>query len=147
MARTFLVTLHYDGGGFAGWQRQVEERTVQGEVERALQRLCAQPVRVHAAGRTDAGVHAIGMGASCTVSDRWTDGALRRALNALLPEDCRAMDVQEAREGFHARKSACARRYRYVIGTDEAAGSPFRRRHERPLGRSLAEPALGAPAA
>src|ERR1043166_5316971 len=70
MARTFLVTLHYDGGGFAGWQRQVEERTVQGEVERALQRLCAQPVRVHAAGRTDAGVHAAGMGASCTVSAR-----------------------------------------------------------------------------
>src|SRR5439155_1160332 len=50
MARTFLVTLHYDGGGFAGWQRQVKERTVQREVERALPRLWAQPVRVHAAG-------------------------------------------------------------------------------------------------
>ena len=146
MARTFLVTLHYDGGGFAGWQRQVEERTVQGEVERALQRLCAQPVRVHAAGRTDAGVHAAGMGASCTVPDRWTPAALRRALNALLPEDCRAMEVREARNGFHARKSARGRRYRYVIGTDEAAFSPFRRRYEWALGLPLDAGALAAAA-
>jgi len=146
MARTFLVTLHYDGGGFAGWQRQVEERTVQGEVERALLRLCAQPVRVHAAGRTDAGVHAAGMGASCTVPDRWNPAALRRALNALLPEDCRAMDVREVRNGFHARKGARGRRYRYVIGSDEAAFSPFRRRYEWALGLPLDAGALAAAA-
>ena len=146
MARTFLVTLHYDGGGFAGWQRQAEARTVQGEVERALLRLCAQPVRVHAAGRTDAGVHAAGMGASCTVPGRWNPAALRRALNALLPEDCRAMEVREARNGFHARKSARGRRYRYVIGTDEAAFSPFRRRYEWALGLPLDAGALAAAA-
>src|ERR1043166_5527863 len=132
MARTFLVTLHYDGGRFAGWQRQAEGRTVQGEVERVLERLCGEPVRVHAAGRTDAGVHAIGMGTSCTVPDRWTKAALRRALNALLPEDCRAMAVREAPLGFHARTSATARRYRYVIGTDDAASSPFRSEEHTP---------------
>ncbi len=146
MARTFLVTLHYDGGGFAGWQRQAEARTVQGEVERVLARLCAEPVRVHAAGRTDAGVHAVGMGASCTVPDRWTPATLRRALNALLPEDCRAMEVRAARDGFHARKSARSRSYRYVIGTDLASCSPFRSRFEWALGRSLAAPALEAAA-
>src|ERR1043166_4908721 len=147
MARTFLLTLHYDGGRFAGWQRQAEGRTVQGEIERVLERLCAEPVRVHAAGRTDAGVHAIGMGASCTVPDRWTQDALRRSLNALLPEDCRAIEVREAREGFHARKHASARRYRYVIGTDEGAHSPFRRRLEWALGRPLEARALKAAAA
>src|ERR1043166_800735 len=144
MARTFLVTLHYDGGRFAGWQRQAEGRTVQGEVERVLERLCGEPVRVHAAGRTDAGVHAIGMGTSCTVPDRWTKAALRRALNALLPEDCRAMAVREAPFGFHARTSATARRYRYVIGTDEAASSPFRCRFEWALCRPLDRAPLGA---
>src|SRR5260221_13141686 len=116
MARTFLVTLHYDGGGFAGWQRQAEARTVQGEVERVLARLCGEPVRVHAAGRTDAGVHAVGMGASCTGPDRWTPATLRRAPHAPLPQDCRALEGRAARDRFHPRKSPPSRGYRYVTG-------------------------------
>jgi tRNA pseudouridine38-40 synthase len=148
MARTFLVTLHYDGGLFAGWQRQARGRTVQGEVERVLERLCAGPVRAHAAGRTDAGVHAVGMATSCTVPDRWSAIALHRALNALLPGDCWAEAVREARPGFHARTCATGRKYRYVIGTDEAAASPFRRRYEwalcRPVNRLALETAAAA---
>lgn len=147
MARTFLATLHFDGAGFVGWQRQADGRTVQGEFERVLERLCGRPVRAHAAGRTDTGVHAIGMGVSCVLPDRWTPAVLRRALNAVLPDDCWVAAVREARPGFHARTRARSRSYRYVIGTDPAAESPFRRRWEWPLGQPLAFPALAAAAA
>ncbi len=133
-----MVTLHYDGGKFAGWQRQSDGRTVQAEVEAVLERLCQQPIRVHGAGRTDAGVHALGMPVSLTVPDRWDPAELRRALNALLPEDCWAAECRETRPGFHARKCATSRRYRYVIGTDETSRSPFRRRYEWALAEPLA---------
>lgn len=146
MARTFLVTLHYDGSGFAGWQRQAEGRTVQAVVEAALERLAGLAVRAHAAGRTDAGVHAVGMAVSCIMPERWSPAELHRALNALLPCDCWAESVQEMRPGFHARTSATGRRYRYLIGTDPAASSPFRRRYEWALGRPLDGDALEAAA-
>jgi tRNA pseudouridine38-40 synthase len=136
MARTFLVTLHYDGGRFAGWQRQARGRTVQAEVEAVLERLCGGPIRVHAAGRTDAGVHAVGMATSCTLPDRWTGLRLVKSMNSLLPEDCWVESVREMKPGFHARTRANGRRYRYVIGTDPGAQSPFRRRYEWALGKS-----------
>ena len=137
MPRTFLATLQYDGTRFVGWQRQREGRTVQQVVETVLARLAGQAVRVHAAGRTDAGVHALGMGVSFALPDRWTPDALWRAMNALLPDDCFVLAVREARPGFHARKCADERRYEYRIGADPEARSPFRRRFEWPLGREL----------
>lgn len=146
MARTFLVTLHYDGGEFAGWQRQTKGRTVQAEFEAVLERLCDAPVRVHAAGRTDAGVHSLGMGVSCSIPDRWEAPALERALNSLLPPDCWAETVREMQPGFHARTRASGRRYRYVIGTDIPSASPFRRRYEWALGRPVSATAVGAAA-
>ena len=146
MARTFLVTLHYDGGQFAGWQRQARGRTVQAELEQVLERISEHPVRVHAAGRTDAGVHALGMAASCSMPDRWDAAGLRRALNSLLPPDCWAAATLEMRAGFHARTCAKGRRYRYLIGTDPASRSPFRRRYEWALGESLDRAALDAAA-
>jgi tRNA pseudouridine38-40 synthase len=146
MARTFLVTLHYDGGRFAGWQRQAGGRTVQGEVEAVLEQICDRPIRVHAAGRTDAGVHAAGMATSCTLPDRWTGFRLIKSLNSLLPEDCWVESVREMKPGFHARTRANGRRYRYVIGTDAGAASPFRRRYEWALGK-LPDPALLSAAA
>ena len=146
MARTFLVTLHYDGGRFAGWQRQARERTVQAEFEAILERLCERPVRVHAAGRTDAGVHAVGMATNCTLPDRWSTERLRKSLNSLLPTDCWAESVREARAGFHARTKATGRCYRYVVGTDALAASPFRRRYEWALGKALDQKLLAAAA-
>lgn len=136
MARTFLLTLHYDGGRFAGWQRQAKGRTVQAEVEAVLEQLCDGPIRVHAAGRTDAGVHAAGMATSCTLPDRWTGFRLIKSMNSLLPEDCWVESVREMKPGFHARTRAGGRRYRYIIGTDSGAASPFRRRYEWALGKS-----------
>ncbi|MGH7657787.1 MAG: tRNA pseudouridine(38-40) synthase TruA [Gemmatimonadales bacterium] len=142
MNRTFLARLHFDGTHFIGWQVQAEGRSVQGEVERVLARLGGGPVRAHAAGRTDAGVHALGLGVSFTLPERWSAGELHRALNALLPEDCWTASVQVMAPGFHARRSAEGRRYRYVIGVDPGARSPFRRRWEWDLCRPLDMEAL-----
>ncbi|HEX9892364.1 MAG TPA: tRNA pseudouridine(38-40) synthase TruA [Gemmatimonadales bacterium] len=137
MDRTVCARLQYDGTDFVGWQVQPEARTVQGELEAVLGRLCGRPIRVHAAGRTDAGVHALGMAVSAIVPARWTPDALRRALNALLPPDCWVLDVRETQPGFHARTSADERSYCYRIGTDPAAFSPFRRPFEWALGQEL----------
>lgn len=137
MSRTFLATLHYDGTGFVGWQRQPAGRSVQLEFERVLERLFERRTVAHASGRTDAGVHSIGQGVSFAAPASWTDSALRRALNALLPTDCWVESVQPMHPAFHARKSALSRRYRYRIGLDEASASPFRRRFEWALGKPL----------
>ncbi|HEX5972909.1 MAG TPA: tRNA pseudouridine(38-40) synthase TruA [Gemmatimonadaceae bacterium] len=143
--RTMQLVLHYDGTGFSGWQRQPDRRTVQGVLEEALSRICAQPTSALGSGRTDAGVHARGQAVGVRVSERWTPAALRRALNAVLPEDVWVAAVHPMRDDFHARYDAIARRYRYLVGTDEESGSPFRRRTEwsvcRPLDRSLLDDA------
>lgn len=142
MDRTIFARLHYDGTRFAGWQVQPETRTVQGEIEAVLGRLLDHPVRVHAAGRTDAGVHALGMAISAIVPARWTPDTLRRAINALLPADCWVSEMREARAGFHARYSANGRRYAYRVGTDAEAASPFRHPFEWALGTALASDVL-----
>ena len=146
MSRTFLAALHFDGTGFVGWQRQPAGRSVQVEFERVLERLFGRRSPAHAAGRTDAGVHAIGLPVSFAAPLSWQPASLHRALNALLPPDCWVERVEAVRPGFHARKSACSRRYRYDIGTDAASASPFRRRFEWALARPLDLGALRAAA-
>jgi tRNA pseudouridine38-40 synthase len=147
MSRTFLATLHFDGTGFVGWQRQPAGRSVQVEFERVLERLFGQRTPANAAGRTDAGVHALGLGVSFAAPDSWSSFDLRRALNALLPRDCWVRTLHPMVAGFHARKSALSRRYRYDIGTDDASASPFRRPFEWALARPLDLGALRAAAA
>jgi tRNA pseudouridine38-40 synthase len=146
-ARTLQLVLHYEGARFAGWQRQRDARTVQGELERALQRLCREHVPVVGAGRTDAGVHARGQAAGVRVPAKWTPYSLRRAMNAVLPDDVWVAAAFEMRPEFHARYDAVARRYTYYVGTDDAASSPFRRPHELPYARPLDRELLRASAA
>jgi tRNA pseudouridine38-40 synthase len=122
------LTLHYDGSGFAGWQLQPGERTVQGELEAALERLTNRPARVIAAGRTDRGVHATGQVVGATVPQKWEPGALRRALNAILPHDIWVADAGTTNDEFHARYDAVARGYVYRVGTTAVSRSPFLRR-------------------
>src|SRR5919202_5005452 len=143
-ARTIQLVLHYDGGGFAGWQRQPGVRTVQGELEAALARLCGAPIAALGAGRTDAGVHARGQAVGVRVPERWRPSALRRALNATLPPDVWVAAAHQMRPEFHARYSATARRYSYYVGTDDEANSPFRRTREWALARALDHEALDA---
>ncbi len=138
-SRPFLAVVHYDGAQFGGWQRQPSGRTVQGEFEAVLERLMGRRTTAMGAGRTDSGVHAVGQGVGFAATERWErdpDG-LRRALNALLPGEIWIERLHAMRPGFHARRSAMARRYRYVIGTDEGGRSPFRRLYEWALGRPL----------
>lgn len=145
--RTLQLVLHYDGTGFSGWQRQPERRTVQGELESALARLCSGPTAALGSGRTDAGVHARGQAVGVRVPERWTAQSLRRALNAVLPDDVWVAAAYAMRDTFHARFSATSRRYSYYVGTDESAASPFRRHTEWRVARPIDRAALHAAAA
>jgi len=113
----YRVTLAYDGTDFSGFQLQRRGgRTVQGVVEDALRRLAGGArVAVAGAGRTDAGVHALGQVAAFELPREIEPAALQRALNGLLPEDVRVLDAGRALPGFHPRKSAVSKLYRYVL--------------------------------
>jgi tRNA pseudouridine38-40 synthase len=124
--RTLKLTVAYDGTRFVGWQRQAEGESIQGVLEEALARFEGGPVTVHGAGRTDAGVHALGQVASVQVTCRHDVETLTRALNAQLPEEVRVHAIQEVTDGFHARFSARGKTYRYQIRTGGVA-SPFDR--------------------
>lgn len=143
---TCYAVLHYLGHPFFGWQRQPSHRTVQGELERVLERLAGRRVVTHAAGRTDTGVHALGQVVSFRIPARWQPPELLRALNALLPRDIWVARLGAAPDGFNARRHAISRRYRYVIGCDAASASPFRRPFEWALGAPLDGAALVAAA-
>jgi tRNA pseudouridine38-40 synthase len=128
----FRIDVSYDGTDFAGWQIQGRdgspERTVQGVIEQALARLAGgERVQVAGAGRTDAGVHAVGQVASFELPRTIEPGELNRALNAALPPDVRVVAAALAPPGFHARKSAVSKLYRYVLDTGPTQ-MPTRRR-------------------
>ena len=125
-----LLLLQYDGGAFAGWQRQPAERTVQADLEAALARLLGRRASVVGAGRTDAGVHALGQAAAAAVPERWRPADLVRALNAVLPPDIWIAAATRMRPGFDPRRHASERSYCYRLGTDAGARSPFRQRWE-----------------
>ncbi len=132
----YKLTLQYDGTDFHGWQVQSGERTVQGELGRALALLEGLEVVVHGAGRTDAGVHAAGQVASVRLTREIEPGRLRAALNGNLARDVRVMEASEAADDFHARYSALGKTYVYRI-FNAPVMSPFLSRyalHEaRPL--------------
>src|SRR5512145_1357372 len=124
--RTLKITLAYDGTRFVGWQRQAEGESIQGLLEDALARFEGAPVTVHGAGRTDAGVHALGQVASAHVTCAHDIGTLTRALNAQLPGDVRVLAIEEMPQDFHARFSARSKTYRYQIRHGTIA-DPFER--------------------
>lgn len=113
--KNYRLVVAYDGTAFNGWQRQPGGRTVQGALEEAVRRITGKKTVVHGAGRTDAGVHALGQVASFKGAFKLTDKVLERALNAVLPADVRVLSLAKAPDGFHARKSARAKIYRYRI--------------------------------
>jgi tRNA pseudouridine38-40 synthase len=113
--QNYKVVLSYDGTDFRGWQRQPGERTIQGTLEEAVFKITRRRIAVHGAGRTDAGVHALGQAASFRVATRLPDEVLFRALNAVLPWDVRLVTLGKAADRFHARKSARSKVYQYRI--------------------------------
>jgi tRNA pseudouridine38-40 synthase len=109
------ATVAYDGTAFHGFQRQANARSVQGELEAALRRICKEDVSVAGAGRTDTGVHATGQ--VIAFETRWAHSldALQKALNVQLPEDVSVLDLAECAQEFHPRYSALSRTYEYTV--------------------------------
>ena len=119
--RNLKLTLEYDGTEFSGWQVQPDERTVQGDLEAALSDLTGEDLRVTGAGRTDAGVHALGQVASVATSLRLPIERVGPALNARLDRDVRVVGAEDVPSAFHARFDAVSRSYFYLIGATESA--------------------------
>jgi tRNA pseudouridine38-40 synthase len=126
--RMLKMTLAYDGTAYVGWQRQAEGVSIQGLVEEAMARLEGGPVTVTGAGRTDAGVHAIGQVASVRVTSTHAADVYLRALNAALPEDVRVRRVEQVPDSFHARFDVRHKTYRYRI-LNAPIASPFELRY------------------
>lgn len=112
----YRLLLEYDGGPFVGWQRQDNGPSVQAAVEAAVLAFCGETVRLTAAGRTDAGVHALGQVAHLDLGREVAPERLRGALNAhLRPLPIAVLEARRAADGFDARRDAVARHYRYRI--------------------------------
>jgi tRNA pseudouridine38-40 synthase len=146
MARRLALLLEYDGSGFSGSQFQPERRTVQGAVEEAVRALTGETPRVAFAGRTDAGVHALGQVAAFDTESTLDAVTVRRALNHLLPDDVAVRAVAEVASGFDPRRHAVGRTYRYAIHHG-APRSPLRRAREWHRGGALDLEALARAAA
>ena len=137
MERNLLLTIEYDGSEFSGWQRQPERRTVQGELERVLSKVCGVPVQINGTSRTDAGVHGLGQRASFKLKSGIPTDKIKLAANNILAGgknlaasvgDVRILNVEEMPSEFHARFDAKGKKYRYVIfnGDDQ---NIFRRKY------------------
>lgn len=125
--RTFRVRLGYRGQGFHGWQFQPDVRTVEGEVRAALARLSGREVETRGASRTDTGVHAVGQVVTFALDTEMSDGSMRRALEALTPDDVRVHRVETVSPDFDPRSDAIEKRYLYRI---RAASTPSLFAHE-----------------
>ena len=123
---TFKLTVAYDGTGLVGWQRQAAGASVQGLLEAALCDFEGSKVRVLGAGRTDAGVHALGQVAGVSIQRNIDARTLARAVNARLPDAIRVIGAVETNEAFHARFHARVKKYRYRLWNAEVL-SPFER--------------------
>lgn len=112
---TLKLTIEYDGTGYAGWQRQPNQPTVQASVEEAIRRITQTHIPVTGAGRTDAGVHALGQVASFRTDKTMPTEEWVRALTALLPHDISVLSAEGVADNFHARYSARGKLYQYRI--------------------------------
>ncbi len=136
METCLKAVVRYDGTGFAGWQVQPGERTVQGAIEEALSRIASRPVRIHGAGRTDAGVHALAQVFSCRWPGTPDPQRLRRSLSSMLSPEIRVEALEAVSPEFHARKSAVGKRYAYTLSLSREP-DPFSARYAWCLRREI----------
>lgn len=115
--RNVRLTVEYDGTSYSGWQTQAGVATVQGELEKALSHVCGHPAVLMAAGRTDAGVHALGQACNFKTSSRLTEPEIARIANLHLPPDIRIVSAVRVADAFHATYHAHSKIYRYVLRT------------------------------
>jgi tRNA pseudouridine38-40 synthase len=114
-SRNIRLTVEYDGTGYSGWQKQPQSPTLQGTLEERLKLICGHPVDLLVAGRTDAGVHALGQTANFHTTSPMPVERIAKVLNQLLPHDIRIVKAQEVPATFHATYHAKAKLYRYII--------------------------------
>jgi tRNA pseudouridine38-40 synthase len=119
--RNIRLLIEYRGTGFAGWQIQSGQETVQGDITEAIRKVTGQEVELIGAGRTDSGVHALGQVANFRIDHNLETTRFKDALNFYLRQDIRIKESTEAPPEFHARFSAKFRRYRYLMARDESA--------------------------
>jgi tRNA pseudouridine38-40 synthase len=119
---TYKLILAYDGTRYAGWQRQPHATAVQNVLDDALARITGEEVRTTGSSRTDAGVHAFGQLVSLSLAKNMPADALRRALNAVLPDDILVRAAAIVRDDFDAIRATTRKRYRYVVRDGEARG-------------------------
>ena len=125
MVTNYKIIVHYDGTHYSGWQYQAPPtKTIQGELMRVLQIIAKKRVVVTGSSRTDAGVHSAGLTANFHLKIKIAPESLRKALNALLPEDIRVMECEEKDKSFNARFSALGKTYVYRIFYGQTV-SPF----------------------
>ena len=125
---SFKLTVAYDGMDFVGWQRQASGVSIQSVLEDACRELDGRAVPIIGAGRTDAGVHALGQVAGVSIARNMSAASLVSAINARLPATVRVVDATEVEETFHARFHARSKTYRYRVWNAEVL-SPFERRY------------------
>ena len=143
----YKLTIQYDGSRYDGWQRQGNtDNTIQGRLESVLSRLAGERVELHGAGRTDAGVHALGQTASVKLPGELPAAQVMEYLNRYLPEDIAVVGAEPADGRFHARLNAAGKVYRYEI---RLGGVPdvFRRRYQYRVDQPLDVEAMRAAAA
>lgn len=115
MAKNFKLVIEYDGTRYHGWQRQKDDRSIQGEIEKALETITGNKVTLIGSGRTDAGVHALGQVANFECETRLEPAALKNALNSLLRNDIVIRACETVSASFHARYDAKSKVYQYRI--------------------------------
>ena len=115
--RNIKLLLAFDGTNYAGWQKQKSEKTIQGIIEARIQVMTGEQVCLHGSGRTDAGVHALGMVANFQTASNIPCQGFLKGINSMLPLDIRVLQVSDADPDFHARRSARAKTYQYNITT------------------------------
>jgi len=119
--KNIKLEIQYDGTEFAGWQYQPDERTVQNEIEKAIANVAGRTVKLYGAGRTDAGVHALGQVANFKIEHRLSPERFSEAINFYLPKTIYIKKSWLVPDDFNARKSAKSRHYRYIIGLERSA--------------------------
>ena len=133
--KRIMCRVAYDGTLFNGYQRQPGQRTVQGEIEAALEKICKVPITIHSSGRTDTGVHAYGQVFHFDSDNKMDGTRYVRALNSMLPEDIYVLDSQEVHPEFHSRYHGKIKEYRYKLSLNTY--NPMKRNyvyyHRRPL--------------
>jgi len=150
MIKNFKLILEYDGSAYHGWQRQSEDRTIQGTIEQALKQLTQMDITLIGSGRTDAGVHALGQVANFHCNTKLTPQAFLAGLNSLLPDDIVIKECCEIDNDFHARYCVKSKTYAYRILNRNVPSAIYRnytwfiqKRLDKPLMKSAIDPIIG----